>query len=479
MDRLQSTPCDILVIGGGIVGAGIARDAAMRGLRTSLIEQSDFASGTSSRSTRLLHGGIRYLAQGQIGLVREASKEKSIVQKIAPHLCQPLGFIFPTQTGTDWPRWKLSIGVRLYDLLCGRRNFGRSRTLGPEETLELVPGYQAVGLTGSVRYFDGLTSDARLVLDTLRSANSHGATVLNYVQLVGSKRADQIWEAHLLDRRTGETHLAQARCLVNAAGPWSDRIPGAQTSLRLTKGVHLVIDRRRLPLGDAVVIAQGGRILFALPWGERVILGTTDTDYDGPLDEPVCEAGDMHYVLDAINKYFPAARLMPQDVLSTWAGLRPLVADKRGKPSDVSRRHQISMSRPGWWDVTGGKLTTYRRMAEETVDWVVRHLAERLPRSATARTPLLSEQEAKLACGILPPEVSRELVQHFCRNEWAYHLDDVMIRRTSWRHYRADHLQTAQQVADWMKSELNWSAERSSNELERYRKLTSSTLGVE
>lgn len=471
MDRLRTIPCDVLVIGGGIVGAGIARDAAMRGLQTALVEQNDFASGTSSRSTRLLHGGVRYLAQGKVALVREANKEKTIVHEIAPHLCQPLGFFFPTRTGTAWPRWKLSVGIKLYDWLCGRRSFGRSRTLGPKETLEAIPGYLARGLTGSVHYFDGLTSDARLVLDTLRSASRHGATVLNYLQFLDSEQQCGTWQVQLLDKRTGERFSARSRCLVNAAGPWSDRIAGAQTSLRLTKGVHLVVDRRRLPICDAVVTAEADRILFALPWGERVILGTTDTDYDGPLEQPLCEKEDMRYVLDAINKDFPAAKLVPQDVLSTWAGLRPLVADSHGKPSDVSRRHQIAMSRPGWWDVTGGKLTTYRLMAEETVDSVVRHLAEPFPRSETARAPLLSDEEAVLACGVLPPPVSQQLVQHFCRSEWACHLDDIMFRRTSWRHYHIDHLKLAAQVADWMQSELNWSNGQRTAELGRYGEL--------
>lgn len=444
----------------------------MRGLKTALVEQNDFASGTSSRSTRLLHGGLRYLAQGQIGLVREANKEKTIVQEIAPHLCQPLAFVFPTRAGTNLPRWKLSVGVKLYDLLCGRRGFGRSRILRPKETLEAIPGYDSIGLTGAARYFDGLTNDARLVVDTLRSAFNQGATVGNYVQFLDSRRQGSIWQAQLRDGRTGATFTAQARCLVNAAGPWSDRIPGAQTALRLTKGVHLVVERSRLPIRDAVVSTQGDRILFALPWGERVILGTTDTDYDGPPGEPLCETDDLHSILGAINKDFPAANLGPPDVRSTWAGLRPLVADKRGRPSEVSRRHQITMSRPGWWDVTGGKLTTYRRMAEETVDSIVRHLAEPFGPCETARAPLLSVPEATVGGGILPPPVSQELVQHFCRNEWARHLDDVMIRRTSWRHYLPDHHQTSEQVAAWMRLELNWSAQQLIAEQERYRSLT-------
>jgi len=249
-------------------------------------------------------------------------------------------------------------------------------------------------------------------------------------------------------------------------------LPHSETSLRLTKGVHLVIDKSKLPVPDAVVVAEGERILFAIPWGERVILGTTDTDYDGPIGAPTCTAEDQHYVLDAINRAFPTAQLKDSDVQSTWAGLRPLVADKRGNPSDISRRHEVTMSHPGWWDVTGGKLTTYRLMGEETVDQIIHHLGLDQKKCTTASTPLLDERLAAGVSGILPPEVSAETVQHFCQKEWATHLDDVMIRRTSWRYYHRDHLAIAKRVAAWMSAELDWSSEQTEQELVNYRDAT-------
>ena len=275
----------MLVAGGGIVGAGVARDAAMRGLRVGLVEQHDLAFGTSSRSTRLLHGGLRYLAQGHIGLVYQSSHEKKIVHRIAPHISQPLPIIFPTYRLTQWPFWKLRIGVKIYDLLCGGRNLGPSFGMSPGETLAKVPGLNPYDLTGAVRYFDSQSNDARLVIDTLRSAAGHGAIVANYLRLETAIAGKNRWECQLRDTFADRTHRVFARTVVNACGPWSATLPNSSVRLRLTKGVHLVIDRQRLNVPDAVMVTKGERTLFVIPWGERGILGSTDTDYDGPLDD--------------------------------------------------------------------------------------------------------------------------------------------------------------------------------------------------
>lgn len=476
-DTIYNGVSDVLIVGGGIVGAGIARDAAMRGMKTALVEQRDFASGTSSRSSRLLHGGIRYLAQGRVGLVREANKEKTVVREIAPHLAEPLPFIFPTRKASPWSHWKLSIGVKLYDLLCGWRRLGSSTSLNVEQTLERLPMLAKAHLTGSVRYFDGLTNDSRLVIDTLRSAAHHGAMVHNYVRFIDAQQHGNVWNCQLEDRVENRDVELRARVVVNAAGPWSDRLPHSQTHLRLTKGVHLVIDRERLPVPDAVVIAEGDRILFAIPWGERLILGTTDTDYDGPLEEPPCEESDILYVLGAVNDAFPTADIARSDVISTWSGLRPLVADPHGNPSDISRRHEIKMSNPGWWDVTGGKLTTHRLMAEETVTPIAKWLGMRGAISCrTAHTPLLEDPQAGSPSGILPPPVSQENVVHFCRHEWAQHLEDVMIRRTSWHYYHRERCEISQRVADWMASELGWTSAKKQRELADYHRHTSPSM---
>lgn len=460
---------DVLVIGGGIVGSGVARDLAMRGISCILVEQNDFASGTSSRSSRLLHGGLRYLAQGRVRLVREASTEKLVLHRIAPHLAQPLPFVLPTYRGNrDWKRWKLRIGVKVYDLLCGKGNLGKSTGLDPKETRQLLPGINPEHLTGAVRYYDALTNDARLVVDTLRSAAHHGATVLNYVALQSAVKSGTSWDCTLLDRTTNVSRPLSARSVVNATGPWADKLPASHVKLRLSKGVHLVIPREKLNVPEAIVMTDGARILFAIPWGERVILGTTDTDYpSADLENPACEPADVQYILNVTNRAFPLARLGAADVMATWAGLRPLIADPNGNPSDISREHEIHMPQPGWFDVAGGKLTTYRLMAQQAVDRIVNHLNLRARACTTASERILRPDETAFS-GIVPVAVSRDAVQHFCEKEWALHLDDVMIRRSSWKHYHADAPQVARQVSEWMAASLGWNGEETAAELQRY-----------
>jgi glycerol-3-phosphate dehydrogenase len=468
---ITQAPLDVLVAGGGIVGSGIARDAAMRGLRVGLVEQCDFASGTSGHSSRLLHGGMRYLAQGRLGLVRESSVEKKIIHRIAPHLAEPLPFIFPAYRGNKhWVLWQLKIGVKIYDLLCSGHNFGKSTWLTPKMALQKVPELCGKNLAGAVRYYDGFTNDARLVLDTLRSAAKHGAMVLNYCRLASASR-EELWEGEVEDGLTGKKWRVRARTVVNATGPWADVLPHSQVKLRLTKGVHLVVDRKRLSTPDTVVMTDAKRILFAIPWGERTILGTTDTDYSGPLDRVQADAADIAYLLNIANQFFPRANLTDRDVISTWAGLRPLIANPDGSPSDISRAHQIRNPEPGWWDVAGGKLTTYRLMAEQTVDQIVATLKPQGLKYAPCRTadePLLPLAETDGVSGILPPQFSREIVKHFCEHEWAVHLDDVMFRRAGWHYYLSDAKERAPQVAEWMAEFLDWTTEKRSKEMTRY-----------
>ena len=479
MRRVQAGNADVLIVGGGITGAGAARDAAMRGLQTVLVEQNDFASGTSSRSSRLLHGGLRYLAQGDIGLVREASVEKVRLSRLAPHLCDPLRFYFPVWQGDVWVKWKLSIGVRIYDLLCGGRNLGASKSYSRTQMLAEVAGLRESGLLGGVSYFDALTNDARLVIDTLRSAESAGARIYNYVRLVSAEPDGAAWNCVVSDTTTGEQVRIRAGAVVNATGAWAQGIRHSSVRLRLTKGVHLVIDRSRLPVSGAVVLSEGKRILFVIPWGERVILGTTDTDYDGDPAAVRTEPADIAYILRVVNNGFPKAQITSADVISTWAGVRPLIAPrevKAGSPSDTSRSHEIRMPEPGWIDVAGGKLTTYRLMAEQSVDRVCRHLGRRADRSATASTSLTADAAYS---GILPPSVTAEVVQHCCRKEWARHLDDVMLRRTSWHYYHHADAHVAETASNWMASELGWSEQRRIEELEHYRTLTDSVRTIE
>jgi glycerol-3-phosphate dehydrogenase len=471
---LTEAPLDVLVIGGGIVGASVARDAAMRGLGTGLVEQRDFASGASGRSSRLLHGGIRYLAQGRIGLVREASIEKTVLHRIAPHLAEPLPFVFPTyRRNKHWKLWQLKIGVKLYDLLCSGRNLGRSSWLNRSAALREVPGLSGDGLCGAVRYFDGFTNDARLVLDSLRSASHHGAAILNQARLANAARAGR-WTCDIEDTASNETFKVEAAAVVNATGPWAQGLAHSAVKLRLTKGVHLVVDRHRLPVTDALVMSEGPRILFAIPWGERTILGTTDTDYEGPPDRVLTDMSDVEYVLRITNQHFPAARLGVEDVVSTWAGLRPLIADPKGGPSDISRSHEIKSPEPNWWDVAGGKLTTCRLMAEQTVDRVLgaAGLGRRLPR--TADEPLFDQADAPGVSGIVPPEFCERAVRHFCDREWALHLDDVMIRRTGWHYYHRNAGRMAEQAAVWMSACLGWDEARRRGEIAAYQSIAQS-----
>lgn len=462
--RVTAGTVDVLVIGGGIVGSGVARDAAMRGLRVGLVEQQDFAAGTSSRSSRLLHGGLRYLAQGRIKLVHEASVEKKTIHRIAPHLSDPLGFVFPAYRGEGPPLWLLRIGVKLYDLLCGGRNFNPSRGFSRAETLGMLPQLQSKSLTGSVRYFDALTNDARLVIDTLRSAGEHGAALLNYARFQGAQRDGAVWSCEVEDRLSGGRQTIRARTVVNATGPWADLVPHSAVKLRLSKGIHIVIDQARLPVPSAVVITEGKRILFVLPWGERVIIGTTDTDYRGRPEEVVTSAEDVAYLLRTANGFFPNIGLSESDIVSTWAGLRPLIANSDGTPSDISREHQIHCPEPGWWDIAGGKLTTYRLMAEQATDQLVKHLGVGVKPCRTAMEPLLLPPQSRFS-GIRPPAQTREAVEHYVRNEWAIRLEDVLVRRTGWHYYERLSAADVERLAGWMAKAADWSVERVSAEV--------------
>ncbi len=467
LGQLAREHYDVLVIGGGIVGSGVARDAAMRGLRTALVDRHDFAFGTSSRSSRLLHGGLRYLEQGRIGLVREASLEKKIIQRIAPHLARPLGFVFPSYRRQGRPLWQLRIGVKLYDLLCSGKNFAPSRGLTPTETNTSLPGINPKDLNGSVRYFDALTNDARLVIDTLRSASRHGATAANYLRFLTAAREGDGWRCELENTLTGESLSVRTRTLVNATGPWAQAIPHSAVKLRLSKGIHLVVDRSRLPVNEAAVLAEDKRILFVLPWGERVIVGTTDTDYEGAPENVTVQPEDVSYVLRAVNEAFPQVNLGEKDIVSRWVGLRPLVAKADGSPSDVSRAHEILSPESGWWDVTGGKLTTYRLMAEQTVDQLVRHLGHTVAACRTAEEVLLPATDCEFS-GIEPPPFTKDAVAHYLRNEWAVSLEDLMIRRSGWHYYYSDAAIKAETVADWMAAIAGWSPTQRRNEISAY-----------
>ena len=397
LDLLSHARFDVLVVGGGITGAGVARDAAMRGLRTALVERDDFASGTSSRSSRLIHGGLRYLEHGWLHLVFESSRERRTLMRIAPHLVQPLAFTWPVYDEARVPLWKLGAGLMVYDALALFRNLGGNhRRLAPGEVLELEPAIRREGLRGGARYFDASTNDVRLTLANVRAAAEEGATVVNHAEVRLLRRAGaHVTGAHIVDRLSEKGVDVTARAVVNATGPWSDSIrrmadPRAGTGLRGTKGVHVAVPRERVGNRDALTVlsAIDGRVMFVLPAGEVTIIGTTDTDYAGPIDDVRATRADVDYLLRSANAYFPAAQLTADDVIAAWAGIRPLVAGGTGDPGSTSREHSIAWTAPGLLSVTGGKLTTYRSMAASVVDQVVRALGATAHRAPTHRTSL-------------------------------------------------------------------------------------------
>jgi glycerol-3-phosphate dehydrogenase len=395
--RLASEPFDLLVVGGGINGAGIARDAARRGLATALVEARDFAWGTSSRSSRLVHGGVRYLEHGWLHLVFEASRERRTLLTIAPHLVRPLAFTWPVYRGARVPRWKLGAGLMLYDLLALFRNVANHDRLDAHELAALEPALRTDALTGGARYYDAQTSDTRLTLANALDAEAAGAVVLNHASVCALQHRDgRVVGAEVIDECTGARTSVRARVVVNAAGPWSDAVRRLDdrtvtAGVRGTKGVHLMLDRARVGNRGALTLLSplDGRVMFILPWGRFTIIGTTDTYDDAPPEHVRAEPEDIAYLLETANHFFPTARLTPADVISSWAGLRPLVASaSQGAPSNASREHELVRGASGLLSITGGKLTTYRAMSEEVVDAVEAALSRSPSPSTTASRPL-------------------------------------------------------------------------------------------
>jgi glycerol-3-phosphate dehydrogenase len=384
LERLAGEPLDVLVVGGGINGAGIARDAAMRGLRTALVERGDLASGTSSRSSKLIHGGLRYLEQGHVRLVLEAVRERERLRHLAPHLVRPQEFLFPVYRDGPVGLVKLAAGLWAYDALAGWWSVKRHRMLGRSKVAALEPRLRREGLRGGGLYFDYRTDDARLVLETALAAGREGAVVVSYAAVTALEKQDgRITGARIEDRLGGAAFSVRARVVVNAAGPWVDRVAAldapAPPRLRLTKGVHVIVPRARVGNTSALVLhaVQDGRVMFVIPWGDVVLVGTTDTDHPGPDVTPTVEPSDVAYLLDTVNHFFPEARLAPADVVSAFAGLRPLIAPPPGStlsPSSVSREEEIFESPSGLVSLAGGKLTTYRLIAAAVVDRVVARL---------------------------------------------------------------------------------------------------------
>ncbi len=385
---------DVAVIGGGITGAGIVRDAARRGLSVAMFEQNDIAYGTSSRSSKLIHGGLRYLESYEFSLVFESVSERRVVMDLAPHLVNPLAFLFPVYQGARKSLRMISAGMWLYDGLALFRSPKRHRTLKPSDVAEEEPVLRQEGLQGAPLYYDCSTDDARLTLETAIDATLNGGIVVNWARVDAFTKDEQgrVSGVVVKNQRDGSLREVRAHTVINATGPWTDEVlamsgPRKGKVLRPTKGIHIVVDRDRLPIRQAVVLFHptDRRVLFALPWGDRTYVGTTDTDYDGAPGDEFATLEDVDYLIDAANYYFPNDHIHRGDVISTWAGLRPLIAPEpevgEVAESQVSREHQILIGEDGLITIAGGKLTTYRKMAKECVDVAVNllKLSDRLP----------------------------------------------------------------------------------------------------
>lgn len=384
LQEMEQAPLDLLIIGGGITGSGIALDAAARGMRVGLVDMQDYAAGTSSRSTKLVHGGLRYLKQFDIGVVAEVGKERAIVYENGPHVTTPEWMLLPIYKEGTFGRFSTSLGLRVYDFLAGVKREERRRMLSAAQTLAKEPLLRREGLEGGGYYVEYRTDDARLTLEVLKEAVAHGALALNYARLERfDYEAGQIAGAEIADVLSGRKYTVRARCIVNAAGPWVDtlrQLDGSQQGKRLllTKGIHLVVDQSRFPLRQAVYFdTPDGRMLFAIPRDGKTYVGTTDTEYTGDMAHPRMTERDRQYVLDAVNGMFPELRITTEDIESSWAGIRPLIFEEGKGPSEISRRDEIWQSESGLITIAGGKLTGYRKMAETVVDRVAAKLEER------------------------------------------------------------------------------------------------------
>ncbi|MBO1513599.1 glycerol-3-phosphate dehydrogenase/oxidase [Metabacillus bambusae] len=384
LNEMEKQPLDLLVIGGGITGTGIALDAQSRGLRTGLIEMQDFAAGTSSRSTKLVHGGLRYLKQLEVKLVAEVGKERAIVYENAPHVTTPVWMMLPIIENGTFGKFSTSIGLKVYDFLAGVKRSERRKMLNSGDTLSREPLLRKEGLKGSGVYVEYRTDDARLTLEVIKEAVNRGVLAVNYTRaekfiyengkLVGVQINDQL---------SGEKKKIYAKKIVNAAGPWVDTLREKDQSkkgkyLHLTKGVHLVVDGSKFPLKEAVYFDtpfNDGRMMFAIPRAGKTYVGTTDTNYNGSIDHPRMTTEDRDYILEASNYMFPNLNLIAGDVESSWVGLRPLIHEEGKDPSEISRKDEIFLSESGLITIAGGKLTGYRKMAESVVNLVLSQLS--------------------------------------------------------------------------------------------------------
>jgi len=511
MARMRDETFDLLVIGGGVVGAGVARDAASRGFRTALVERGDFASGTSGKTSRLIHGGLRYLRHYRIRLVRSAVRERDLLVARAPALVHPLPFLIPAYRDRGPGPVLLRFGLFLYDAL-SRKTLPRRAWLRPDGTTEREPGLRSQGLAGAGVYYDAWTDDARFVLSIVQDAVAAGADVANYAEVEDLVRTgERVSGARVHDRLGGAAFPIQAAAVVNATGVWLDRLrtPRPAPTIRPTKGIHIFLPRSKLGNRHALAwtMRRDHRVVFALPWGDLTLVGTTDTDFQGDPDHVTPGAGDVAYLIEAMNDAFPQANVQPEDVVSAYAGLRPLV--RRGRAgraeSDVSREHALFVDADGLISIAGGKLTTHRAMAEAVVTLAAARLgpARRSRTEGMSLGPSVRPLQEFLDLGFdeatalhlqgrhTPEQLRRTLYGPSAREpilegrpsvwaqvdlavteEMAMTLADVLVRRLGLFYEASDQaFDVAPRVAARMADLLGWDVGRTAREVEEYRAL--------
>jgi glycerol-3-phosphate dehydrogenase len=514
---LKATPFDVVVIGGGITGAATAREAALRGYSAALIEQGDFASGTSSRSAKFIHGGVRYLETFDFGLVRESCRERETMHRLAPHLTAPQAILFVSNAWAHYRPWQLNIGLTFYDYFSGNPSGRKHRMYNRQKLLEIEPGLNPEGLYGAGLLYDMRTNDARLTIETVKGASAAGAQVANYVEALGlEKSSGRLSGVRVRDLVSGEVFAVAAGRVINATGPWVDRLrdldePGCKAIMSPAKGAHLVFSAERLPINHGIFmhVKSDRRLNYILPAPESgtVYIGATDTFYDGNIDRVSADDSDVDYLLGAANFMFPKANLAHDDIVSTWAGLRPLVKSKHNKSaSQTARTHQVLQSSSGLLTIAGGKLSTARAMAMDTINFMERFnglpptisVSEKVALSGGAPLPARLQERATaaglpedrwrsiirrfgsntpdvLALIEATPDLARRVgeldvvaaeIIYFCRHEHAVTLSDILSRRVGALFWKAGGgMEDAREVCAIAAPELDWNSDRIETEL--------------
>lgn len=525
MAELNTNKFDVIIIGGGITGAGIALDAASRGLNTLLIEQNDFASGTSSRSTKLIHGGLRYLKQLEFGLVKEVGSERAVIHRLAPHLVVPEKMLLPLYEKKGLGYWLTSIGLKIYDFLAGVTGDDQRKMLSRRQTLRYEPLLDTQGVSGGALYAEYRTDDARLTIETIKTAVKNGARCINYLEAIDFIYADgKVSAVKMRDHVENRELTVKAVTVVNAAGPWVDKLRSKNNSLHgkrlhLTKGVHVVLPAEKFPVRQAIYFdVPDGRMIFAIPRGRVTYVGTTDTNYEGDINQVFTTREDALYVLHGITSTFPTILLTLNDIESSWAGLRPLIHEEGKSASELSRKDEIFISESGLISIAGGKLTGFRKMAERVVNLIIKRSFEdsTLKKCFTDQIRLTPDsfknfREAHAYQRVvrtrlpqdIPDETIRYLIESYgkqvddilnrfqshkesdaaqrlllaeldfsIQHEMTISLEDFFVRRTGLLYFDIEkisrHLQAA---ASLMKDSLGWSVQECDRQVKRMRSL--------